>query len=326
MSSLRASVAMCTYQGERHLSEQLSSIAEQTLLPDELVVCDDGSTDGTLAIVSDFKSEAPFPVRVFSNDGRLGFTKNFEKAIALSKGDLIFLADQDDVWHPEKLSSQLAIFASSPAVAAVFTDGDVVSDDLSPLGYTVWSFVGFAPSLQRRFANGGALDVLLKRQIVVGMTMGFRSRYRNLILPMPAEWVHDRWISLLIGCVADLATVPLRLVKYRQHQGQVIGMAKKGFLQFISERRQMTMPQLDHLAELYAVALERLKAKLREYPPSPGALKGLEGKVQHLRARAAMRAAQGRLGLVLREMVTLNYKRYSSGWKSIATDVFLTKR
>jgi len=91
------SIALCTYNGEAYLSDQLASIVKQTQQPDELIACDDGSTDNTLQILDQFSGEAPFPVRVYLNQQRLGPTKNFEKAISLCSGDFIFLSDQDDV-------------------------------------------------------------------------------------------------------------------------------------------------------------------------------------------------------------------------------------
>src|SRR5918996_5112957 len=106
------SVALCTYQGEKYLQEQLDSIAGQLRPPNEVVVCDDGSTDGTLGILDRFRSRAPFPVRVYVNEKQLGPTKNFERAIAHCEGALIFLSDQDDVWHPEKLSTLVPIFVA----------------------------------------------------------------------------------------------------------------------------------------------------------------------------------------------------------------------
>lgn len=97
------SVAMCTYNGEEYLWEQLLSIAEQTRLPDELIVCDDSSTDTTLQILNEFQKMAPFSVRIYCNEAKLGPSKNFEKAITLCSGDVIALSDQDDVWLPRKL-------------------------------------------------------------------------------------------------------------------------------------------------------------------------------------------------------------------------------
>ena len=100
---MKISVALATYNGAVYLKQQLDSLALQTVLPDELIVCDDSSTDETLRILMNFKNTAPFEVQVFKNEVNLGFNKNFERAMSLCTGDLIFLCDQDDVWFDNKL-------------------------------------------------------------------------------------------------------------------------------------------------------------------------------------------------------------------------------
>ena len=126
---MKFSVAMCTYNGAAYLEEQLDSIARQIRLPDELVVCDDNSSDESLRILRSFAARSAFPVRLHSNESNLGSTKNFEKAICLCSGDVIALADQDDVWHPEKLAILEREFSSTPDVGLVFTDAEIVDEN-----------------------------------------------------------------------------------------------------------------------------------------------------------------------------------------------------
>ena len=111
MTPSRISVAMATFNGERHLAAQLESIAQQTLAPHELVVSDDGSTDSTLEIVEAFERRAPFHVRIERNPTRLGFAANFLTAAERCEGELIAFADQDDVWLSTKLERAAAAFA-----------------------------------------------------------------------------------------------------------------------------------------------------------------------------------------------------------------------
>src|SRR3954468_8143226 len=96
----RISVAMCTYNSERFVGEQLASIRNQTRPPDELVICDDGSSDGTMEHVARYAESAPFEVRVHVNERNLGSTKNFEQAIGLCEGQIVVMSGDDDVWHP----------------------------------------------------------------------------------------------------------------------------------------------------------------------------------------------------------------------------------
>ena len=97
------SVAMATYNGARFIGQQLDSFTRQTLLPDELIICDDGSTDSTLNIIGDFSRTAPFPVKVVNNPTRLGFTANFLQGSTDVPGGFIAFSDQDDEWLPPKL-------------------------------------------------------------------------------------------------------------------------------------------------------------------------------------------------------------------------------
>src|SRR5215208_90703 len=117
---LKFYVAMCTYNGAQFVAEQLDSIAAQTRRPDELVVCDDGSDDATPEIIREFAHRASFPLRFYVNETNLGSTRNFERAISLCEGDFIALADQDDVWLPEKLE-RLERALADENIALAFT-------------------------------------------------------------------------------------------------------------------------------------------------------------------------------------------------------------
>ena len=108
----RISVAMCTFNGEKFLEAQLDSVAQQTLKPIELVVCDDGSSDDTQAIVVRFAQSAPFAVRYISNPSRLGYRLNFMNAARQCTSDLIAFCDQDDIWCADKLKRAAVPFAN----------------------------------------------------------------------------------------------------------------------------------------------------------------------------------------------------------------------
>src|SRR5712671_3439525 len=125
---------MCTYNGSAYLSEQLQSLAGQTRPPDELVVSDDQSNDGrTREIIEAFARDSPFKVRLSTNNQTLGSKRNFAIAIGRCTGDIIFLCDQDDVWRSDKLARIEKTFKSNPATGLVFSDAEVVDEDLKTL-------------------------------------------------------------------------------------------------------------------------------------------------------------------------------------------------
>ena len=258
MDEQRLSVALCTYDGARFLREQLDSVARQTRLPYELVVCDDRSSDNTVEIVKAFSSSAPFPVRLYVNEENVGPTKNFEKAIGLCEGDIIALSDQDDVWHPEKLERSEDVLLQTPRAGAVFADADIVDDNLRPLGYQVWKALGFTQVQRGRFARGRALEILLRRNVVQGATLVFRASFKELILPIPVGWMHDAWIAFLIAASAELAFVDEPLMKYRQHPRNVTGVAKEGFVEVVARRKT----QKHAIFGTYSISMSQL---MRDY-------------------------------------------------------------
>ena len=331
-------MAMCTYNGAGYVREQLRSISEQTRPPDELVICDDNSVDGTKEILSAFASASTLPVRLHFNPETLGSTKNFEKAMCLCQGDIIALSDQDDYWLPEKLMRVEAALASSPDAGMVFSDAEIVDQNLRPLGYRLWQYFELDREERRDAVEGGAFDLFLARNVAVGATMAFHSRFKELILPIPEAFnlkhddgrilIHDGWVALLISAVAGLVIIDEPLVKYRQHPRQQVGIkttaedgtadGRVGGVRAAISRQNFYSAEISQLEALR----ERLSAKVPA-AECESAFSKLEAKITHLRTRAEMPARRSRrLPRVLREMLTRRYHLYSNGVRSAAKDLF----
>jgi glycosyltransferase involved in cell wall biosynthesis len=223
-SSRRISVALCTYNGVRFLREQLDSIAAQTLVPFEIIVCDDGSVDGTVSIVETFAAAVDFDVRIELNDQNVGVTANYARAIALCSGEYIALADQDDVWLPDKLG-RLAQVMDERGAAYAFCDARLIDGAGRDMGGKSLLARRFTlDSIRRAFATGDALRLLLKRDFIYGTTLMFRVDCRPTILPIPPSWSHDSWIATVLSCQGRLGVPVLEpLVLYRQHGEQASG-------------------------------------------------------------------------------------------------------
>jgi len=225
---MKLSVAMCTYNGAAYLSEQLESLATQTRLPDEVVICDDSSTDNqTREIVETFSRRAPFPVRLFVNKHNLGSKRSFELAIRRCRGEIIFLSDQDDVWRKDKLAVIEHTFSSSPRTGLVFSDAEIVDEHLVELG-GLWT--NFDDAGRTDIEKQNVFKALLRRNLVTGATLAFRPNLRRLVLPIPTDTIfqHDAWIALIIAAVARVTFISEPLIKYRQHPGQQIGASIAG--------------------------------------------------------------------------------------------------
>ncbi|HEX7499074.1 MAG TPA: glycosyltransferase family 2 protein [Polyangia bacterium] len=309
----RISVAMCTFNGARFLEPQLDSFPAQTRRPDELVVCDDGSTDDTLAIVERFAQRAPFPVRIVRNECRLGSTKNFEKAIGLCTGDLIATCDQDDVWLPDKLALSEAAINATPTRGLVFTNAEVVDDELRSLGHTMWDAIHFDSLARRRVRRGRPFEVLLRQWVVTGATMMFRAAYRPFVLPIPDKWVHDGWIAFIIGALVPIGFVERPTLKYRQHAAQQIGGKKLGLRELYKKAREVGPAHFRLDYERFQLARERLRS-LPSQVQNAKILAKVDGKVEHQHRRLVIAEASSRWQRVLwtlDELLHWGYHRYS---------------
>jgi len=318
-------VALCTFNGARFVGEQLASIAAQDREPDELVVCDDGSSDGSVEIVQEFARRARLSTRLVVNDRNLGSTKNFEKAISLCQGAIVALADQDDVWYRHKLGRIEQAFLRSSEIVLAFSDADLIDDDSNSLGKRLWPGFSFDRSEQIEFAKGGALNVLLKHPVVTGASMAFRREYFDLLAPMPAKQFHDRWISFLLATRGKFAVISDRLMQYRQHQQQQLGPGPRTLRERTGRARRTK-------ASFYLDEIERFcefRNRLEQYgvasPSAEGALKEIERKISHLEHRARLPGIKvARIPGVLRQTFNGYYWRYSMGWSSIAKDLLIS--
>ena len=320
-SAPRISVALCTFNGAKYLAQQLQSIAAQSRPPDELVAIDDGSTDETLQILNEFAARAQFECRIAENEQNCGSTRNFDGCINACSGDLIFTADQDDYWLPEKLELLEAEF-DNPEVGFAFSNAALVDANRDPLNEDLWDAIGFGRTEQAELSSPSGACLLLRRYAVTGATLGFRSRFRDLISPIPESWVHDGWIALMIRSVAKCAAVDRLLIEYRQHDAQQIGERVRSLFEQYKVAKNIPHSRFTQLHDAFSAARNRLLGQ-SGYAVSEDLMAHLEQKVVHSKVRADLRTRAVRWPVVLREVMSGRYHRYDLGWKSIAHDLFL---
>ena len=336
---MKISIALCTYNGEKFLREQLNSIARQTLLPDELVVCDDCSSDSTMEILKEFRERVPFPVHIYRNEINLGSTKNFEKAIGLCSCDIIALCDQDDIWKPHKLERLEEVLRANPDAGYVFSDAQLVDDNRKPLGYSLWESIGFRGKIRERFIQGDQFRCFLQQHIVTGATMAFRASVGRLAMPFPSDglWIHDGWIVIIASATGAIG-IPLHepLVAYRQHAGQQIGapepskMRKTNLYEKYLELKAAT-EYLFGAWESRCIQVLEVKGKLQQLAvsyPTVALKRNLEILQEfetHFLTRRKILTSKNikRYGLILREAFSGRYAQFSDSWRSIFRDMFL---
>jgi Glycosyl transferase family 2 len=221
------SIALCTYNGAAYLPQQWQSLLQQDRLPDEVIICDDASTDGTPALLQKLAADAPFRVEVIENPVQLGFNKNFGQALSHCSGDLVFICDQDDFWLPQKLRLMLDFMQNNPDVQVAFNDADVTDEALQPLGGRFWAEVRFDQKAQQRWRNGDVMDVLLDGNRVMGCATVIRRTFLDKLLPIPDSvpgYIYDGWISLMAASYGAIQFVDKPLQLYRTHQSQQVGV------------------------------------------------------------------------------------------------------
>lgn len=313
------SVAMCTYNGGRYLQQQLLSIAQQTLPPHELVVCDDGSSDTTEEIVERFRGSASFPVLFYRNAHNLGSTRNFEQAIRLCRGDIIALCDQDDVWSPEKLALMGAVFDEDPGLAGVFSNASLMDDQGTPQPGDLWQRQGFTALRQRSFNRQTAFDQLIQRDTVTGATLLFQASYLPLLVPFPAEWVHDGWIALLLAGVAEIKPLAARPMTYRLHAQQQVGAKQTPLSDHLHTEKSSASAFHLQQAARFRLLLERLEQTV--FQLNPALLDKVKRKIGFFETRAMLleRSPVRRLRAAARLLP--EYRLYEKGMLSFLRDL-----
>lgn len=205
----KISIAIATYNGAKYLREQLDSLYRQTMLPSEVVVSDDCSTDATREILEEYHQS--HGLIYIANEHNLGFNKNFENALAHTTGDYVLICDQDDIWFDNKVETLYKAIskydASQPAVVSSTTidyvDGKATRDNTTPR-------MGWEDMLQGN-GNQGCCSIMNRTLID-----------RILPLNLPKGVMYDAYIGFYACMLGNWENVGTPLMFYRHHSNNVI--------------------------------------------------------------------------------------------------------
>ncbi len=310
-TELSISVALCTYNGQAYIHEQLASIAAQTLPAFEVVICDDGSTDATVTTVEAFIAEysGPTVFRIAHVDRVGGVRANFARAIEACVGDLIALSDQDDAWREDRLAVAAGVLASHPAVLAVNADARIIDDCGSPTGDTLLGSLYVSRTERQAIHAGRGLPVLIRRNIVTGATMIFRRTLLPSALPLGEHWVHDEWLAMIAASLGGLDLVEEQLIDYRVHDANAIGVAQPTLR---NRLQQLRVPRADRY-QRFAVRAQELVERLESIGAPHEALLLAQRKHAFESKRAEYPTALlRRIWPVLRNVCSSDYATLSS--------------
>lgn len=320
--STTVSVVLCTYNGEEFLAQQLESILAQTVVPDEIIISDDGSTDSTLAIARDFSARHPaLTWSIAARKAPLGVTENFASALVTARGDLIALSDQDDLWEPHRISAAMSAFRDE-SILLVHSDATLVDSEGARLG-SLMSTLNLTSGEREALNSGRALDALMRRNLVTGATVMMRRTLLESALPIPQSWVHDEWLALIAASRRGLVFVDQPLIRYRQHGSNEIGAKRTDFDEASTRLRE---PR----SQFFARKLVRNQGIDRLVASAPSWLSEeskelLHRKVDFDQWRSAVPESRlRRVVPVLTAWARGQYGRFARGYLDVIRDLVLT--
>lgn len=206
------SIALCTYNGERYLREQLDSILQQDYENINEIVCvDDRSTDNTWEILNEYAYKYT-AFKIFKNDSNLGFIKNYEKAITLCNNPFIAISDQDDIWYSNKITKLITAIGKN---MMVYSDNEYIDQNGESLG------VKFSDKRNLTMTTS-CLNFTLFNGIS-GHTVLLNKELLNYALPFPADIHYDWWLAFCASQHSNIPYVNEALVGYRQHVSNAVG-------------------------------------------------------------------------------------------------------
>ena len=324
---LRVSVALCTYNGERYLPQQLDSLIHQTLLPFEVVITDDCSTDSTWEILLTFKLKAEalgIRIALQKNNCNRGYIQNFRHTVCRCTGDVIFLCDQDDVWHLEKISSYENQFRQRPALLMLCSNARLVDESGQFGGRTLFQSSCVSTAELNSIRAGFAFNILIRRNIATGATMAVRAKVIRMIESIPDGWIHDEWLAMISAIHGEIDVLEKPYIDYRQHAANQLGAPSLSIL------NRITGKTTDHATfmKMMVIRSQSLFDYLSRKSSGNEMLLDLAcRRLSHAKIRANLPTQfLPRLFQIAREYAAGAYGSFSNGLTSALRDVLIRTR
>jgi glycosyltransferase involved in cell wall biosynthesis len=285
-----------------------------------VIVSDDGSIDGTVELLAQAAATGR-GYEIVRNERRLGAIGNFNATLGRARADLVFLCDQDDVWHDDKVEKMARAAADYPEALLLYSDARIVDATGQATGRTLFQELRPSGKEQAWLAGGQPISALLRRNFVSGATVALRPALLSHALPIPEGYWHDEWLALVAAVLGRLHRLEATLVDYRIHAGNQAGV--RGVAPAARWRAMTSGRGSYHTTRLRKLdlLLERLEAFSGEVPQEHLAL--VRDCRKHWAERASLpNSRAGRLPTVVRELTNGRYRRFSTGWRSAIRDLF----
>jgi glycosyltransferase involved in cell wall biosynthesis len=318
---------MCTCNGIAFLDAQLRSLIDQSRPPDQIVVSDDRSDDGTwehlVAWSEGVRSSTDVKITLLRNEQRLGVTRNFEQAIRALDTSIVFLADQDDVWERDKIAVMTSCFESHATALLVHSDAELIDKDDRSLGQTLFESLYLTAAERMLVQQQRFFEIYCRRNLVTGTAAAFRRELLVVALPIPPEWLHDEWLAACAAAWREVVMLPEKLVRYRQHGRNAIGVPT-GKISWIAAyaRRVLALPRDRYLLRKisrFGVLHQRLDETSFARADALALL--VEAEQHFIRRYKFPRNPVRRGASIAREARTQGYQRFADGVAGMVRDL-----
>ncbi len=223
------SIVMATYNGAKFLKEQMESLLHQTYSNIEIIIVDDGSTDNTREMLTQYAAQHK-NIQLYFNDQHLGYVKNFEKGCGLANGNYISFSDQDDVWALNKTELLMEALDDS---AIIYCDDELVDKSLHSLSKK--------HSDLKRLASFNNCLCFATDNCVGGHAMIIKKEILKFAYPFPEEMPYDLWCAFIATFHGGIKYLDKPLVKWRQHTNNITGLEKKKKEKTVETRKRLAI-------------------------------------------------------------------------------------
>lgn len=199
------SIALCTYNGQQFLKEQLESLINQTYKHIEIIAVDDCSNDSTFEVLQEYAAIYS-NIQVRQNKSRLGHNLNFQQALSACNGELIAICDQDDIWTNDKLERQREAMKNN---VLVYCDSHFIDYWGNSMKYKM--------SDKFNFVRGSRPEAFLFSNCVSGHSILMRKSVLSVAMPFPLQFHYDQWLAFAACCMGSIDFVEEGLLQYRIH-------------------------------------------------------------------------------------------------------------
>lgn len=256
---MKISVAMCTFNGKKHIEHQIRSILDQTMKVDEIIICDDSSNDGTVDIIN--RIDSPI-IKLYINDENLGYKKNFYKATQLCSGDIIFFSDQDDEWMLNKVEQTVRHFDEKKCLG-VFSDGYLMDENSVEITISsLFTSSGFHEYIDKEVRNIDLFTILvLGNNTITGAAFAIK---REALVDFSCSFLpHDYHLGIRIASQGKLSYLDKKLIRYRVHKNQTLGLKLETKEYYINNFKLYLSKMINESLYKHFIARKRFYYKIK---------------------------------------------------------------